>query len=88
MKTRYFFFTVADKDYNFEVGTLHLHSKESRNKSRFHKRRLKRVAEFDAFSSRGGRLSPQQDVDLLLDPVLVIRRVRVGRLLIDETRQV
>ena len=33
-------------------------------------------------------LSPQQDVDLLLDPVLVVRRVRVGGLLVDQARQV
>ena len=33
-------------------------------------------------------LSPQQDVDLLLDPVLVVGRVRVGGLLVDQARQV
>jgi len=41
-----------------------------------------------AFSSRGGRLPPQQDVDLLLDPVLVVGRVRVGRLLVHEAGEV
>ena len=33
-------------------------------------------------------LPPQQDVDLLLDPVLVVGRVRVGGLLVDQARQV
>lgn len=34
-----------------------------------------------------GRL-PQQHVNLLLDPLLVVRRVRVGRLLVHEAAQV
>jgi len=33
-------------------------------------------------------LSPQQDVDFLLDPVLVVRRVGVGALLVDEAGEV
>ena len=35
-----------------------------------------------------GGLSSQQNVDLLLDPVLVVGSVGVGALLVDETRQV
>ena len=50
--------------------------------------RSKGGAGYRAFSSRGGRLPPQQDVDLLLNPVLVVGRVRVGRLLVDEAGEV
>ena len=35
-----------------------------------------------------GGLSSQQNVDLLLDPVLVVGSVGVGALLVDKTRQV
>ena len=45
------------------------------------------TVELSALVSLAG-LPPQQDVDLLLDPVLVVGRVRVGGLLVDQARQV